>query len=165
MQIFVKLMSGTIVTITAEPNNTIYQIKLKLKELGLDSTFATLSFYGRSLKNQYTLNYYNIQKDSTIHLINICRGGMHHEVSSRPYFSEDKPFVYINNEEKNEVIGINADFNESILNLKLQLQIHENIDIPVSKQNLIYNNSELINFKSLNDSGITYGSSLILRRR
>jgi len=70
MQIFVKTLTGNDITIDVEPNESIADIKLKIQEkLDISPEKQKLIFAGKQLENEKTISDYNIQKESTIHLV------------------------------------------------------------------------------------------------
>ena len=69
MQIFVKDIAGTHITLEVEPTDRIEDIKAKVQDrLGIDIGMQNLTFGGKLLEEGNTLQDYSIQKDSTLHL-------------------------------------------------------------------------------------------------
>eukprot|EP00607_Mallomonas_marina_P002834 CAMPEP_0182427732 /NCGR_PEP_ID=MMETSP1167-20130531/19035_1 /TAXON_ID=2988 /ORGANISM="Mallomonas Sp, Strain CCMP3275" /LENGTH=131 /DNA_ID=CAMNT_0024610173 /DNA_START=385 /DNA_END=780 /DNA_ORIENTATION=+ len=76
MQVFVKTLTGKTITVDCEPDESVESLKAKIQEKeGVAPDQQRIIFGGKQLDALKSLSDYDIDDDSTLHLVLRLRGG------------------------------------------------------------------------------------------
>ena len=161
MDIFIKTLTGKSIILEVETTEFIENIKQKIQDKeGIPFEIQKLNYTGKYLDNDKSLDYYDIENESTLYLdLGLLGGGKGDGISGEG----TKQIIIKTLQGKN--ITLDVSDSDSIGSIKDKIRDIEGI--PVDQQRLVFNGKQLEDNCSIGDYGIQADSSihLVLRLR
>ena len=151
MQIFIKTLTGEIITLDVEPQDTIHRVKEMIQDKEeIPCERQILVFAGRRLEDDRTLYNYSIQRESTLHLLMQL---------GRP--PNGKMLINVHFLREGKTFKLTVEPGDTVDRVKEMIQ--RDGGPPSDKQILVFHGKKLEDGnKTLADYDIQHGSDLIL---